>query len=94
MTRISLKLTAAATLVAMAFAAPASAACELPCKTSKGKMANEWTVSKLAQNPKPEAEASLNGGGGGGKVAVQDLQVAKPAKADPIYLKLGAIKGE
>ena len=68
------------------FSSVGMAACELPCKTSKGKMANEWTVSKMSKEDEskptkleaksvtaPKQKQLKLQGGGGGKVSVQDI---------------------
>ncbi len=68
---------------------------------SKGKMANEWTVSKMApKDGETEAPSKTVAGSGAGKANFQDLTLAnKPTpdtsvKKKGSYLKLGPIKGE
>lgn len=97
----STALFAIATMVIVSVSIPVFA------ESQRGKMANEWTVSKMEKAVKPEdgipeeTWAISNGtGSGAGKVNVQDINARKEGDAGVkkkkagMFLKLGAIKGE
>ena len=89
-------------IIAAAFATSA-ALTTIAAAESKGKMKNEWTVSKMAPkdgNTEAPAKTIMGSGSGAGKASFQDLSlVKKPTPDTPVqkkvdHQKMSLIKGE